>query len=102
MIYEDGPVAAIGKEGTAEFSNVSWCFHPARSLTGNERIHPVSLLRKAVSGVALILLPTIRTTEIESTRGGLASERSFARVGAPAVIAHDVGLFLLARCVWFK
>src|SRR3984893_15416416 len=30
VIYEDGVVPTITKEGSAEFSNISRCFHPAR------------------------------------------------------------------------
>jgi len=30
VIHEDVPVAAIAKKGTAKFSNIRWCLHPAR------------------------------------------------------------------------
>ena len=30
MIHEDMVVAAIGKDGAAEFSYINGCFHPAR------------------------------------------------------------------------
>jgi hypothetical protein len=32
VIHENSVVAAITKEGAAEFSDIRWCFHPARRL----------------------------------------------------------------------